>query len=49
MKAAKKRPRYKPAKRVHWTEYKKIPYEDWKHLQSITSKDYTKGIFKETG
>ena len=28
--------------------YQMIPYEDWKHLQSITDKDYTKGIFKET-
>jgi len=29
-------------KRPHWTEYKKIPYEDWKHLKSIIGKDYTK-------
>ena len=29
--------------------YQMVPYEDWQHIQSITTKDYTKGIFKETG
>ena len=29
-----------------WIKTKAIPYEDYKHLQSITAKDYTKGVVK---
>ena len=47
----KQKTKKKAKKQPHWTEYKKIPYEDWQHIQSITTsiKDYTAGIFKETG
>ena len=43
----KQKTKKKAKKQPHWTEYKKIPYEDYQHMTSITTKDYTKGIFKQ--
>ena len=45
----KKRKQTKVQAIKEWVKTKRIPYNDWQHLQSIISKDYTKGIFKETG
>jgi len=40
---------YKYYRDKEWIQSQLIPYDDYKHLNSINAKDYTKGIFKETG